>query len=74
MDLVKKAEEMKLNHAEKHRQRRRKDWIVGGSCLAVAVGIYAFTIFSIKQEKFLDDFEMPDPLEEPVTNKSKKAV
>ena len=68
MDMVKKAEEMKLNHAEKHRTRRRKDWLVGGGCLGVAVAIYAFTIISIKQEKFLDDFDMPDPLEEPNRN------
>ncbi|XP_071555803.1 cytochrome c oxidase assembly factor 3, mitochondrial-like isoform X1 [Temnothorax nylanderi] len=24
------------------------------------IGIYAYTIYSVKQEKFLDDFEMPE--------------
>ena len=27
-----------------------------------AIGIYLYTIFAIKQETFLDDFEMPNPL------------
>jgi len=66
MDLVKKAEEMKMNHADKHRKHRRKDWLIGGGALATAIGIYMYTIFAIQQEKFLDDFDMPDPLEEPV--------
>ncbi len=28
------------------------------------MSIYAYTIYAIKQERFLDDFDMPDPLEE----------
>jgi len=71
MDLVRKAEEMKLGHSDKHRNHRRKDWLVGGGCLGVAVGIYVYTIYSIQQEKFLDDFDMPDPLEEQDRSKQK---
>ena len=71
MDLVKKAEEMKSGHADKHRKHRRKDWLVGGGCLATAVGIYMYTIYAIQQEKFLDDFDMPDPLEEQDRSKQK---
>ncbi|XP_024869213.1 cytochrome c oxidase assembly factor 3, mitochondrial-like isoform X2 [Temnothorax curvispinosus] len=26
----------------------------------LVIGIYAYTIYSVKQEKFLDDFEMPE--------------
>ena len=36
--------------------------MVGMTCLGIAIGIYAYTIFAMKQETFLDDFEMPDPL------------
>ncbi len=35
-----------------------------GTCIAIAISIYAYTIYAIKQERFLDDFEMPDPLAE----------
>ena len=34
------------------------------ACFVIAVSIYCYTIYAIKQERFLDDFEMPDPLEE----------
>ena len=47
-----------------------KDWLIGGGALATAIGIYMYTIFAIQQEKFLDDFDMPDPLEE--ADRSKK--
>ena len=30
----------------------------------LAIAIYGYTIYAIKQERFLDDFEMPDPLDE----------
>ena len=43
---------------------RRKDWMIAGTCLGIAISIYAYTIYAMKQETFLDDFEMPDPLAE----------
>jgi len=36
--------------------------MIGGTCMGIAISIYAYTIFAMKQETFLDDFEMPDPL------------
>jgi len=64
MAFVKKAEKMNARRATKHVTFRRKDWIIGGSCFAIAIAIYGYTIYAMKQERFLDDFEMPDPLEE----------
>ena len=64
MTFVKKAEKMNANRANKHVKYRRKDWIIGGTCVTLAISIYAYTIYAMKQEQFLDDFEMPDPLEE----------
>lgn len=64
MAFVKKAEKLNAQRAKKHVVFRRKDWIIGGTCFGIAVGIYGYTIYAMKQERFLDDFEMPDPLEE----------
>lgn len=64
MAFVKKAEKMNAKRATKHVVFRRKDWVIGGTCFAIAIGIYGYTIYAMKQERFLDDFEMPDPLEE----------
>ena len=62
MAFVKKAETRNKDRASKHVFYRRKDWMVGMTCLGIAISIYAYTIFAMKQETFLDDFEMPDPL------------
>lgn len=64
MDFVKKAEKKNAERATKHRQFRKGDWAIAGTCVAISVGIYTYTIYAIKQETFLDDFEMPDPLQE----------
>ena len=64
MAFVKKAEKQNKQRAKRHVSFRRTDWIVAGTCLTLAVGIYGYTIYAMKQEQFLDDFEMPDPLEE----------
>lgn len=70
--FVKKAERANAARAAKHVKFRRTDWWIGGFCFSLAVGIYAYTIYAMKQEKFLDDFDMPDPLEETQRIKAKK--
>jgi len=49
---------------KKHVKYRKKDWYVAGFCFATIIGIYAYTIVAMKQETFLDDFEVPNPLPE----------
>lgn len=59
MNLIRKAEKLNLVRAQKHIQNRKRDWTIGGSCFAIAFAIYFYTIWAIKQETFLDDFEVP---------------
>jgi hypothetical protein len=30
---------------------------------ALYIGVYSYTIFAIQQEKFLDDFDMPEEID-----------
>jgi len=62
--FVKKAEKANAARAAKHVKYRTKDWMILLTCLGIAGGIYGYTMYAMKQEQFLDDFEMPDPLEE----------
>lgn len=64
MDFVRRAERLNADRAVRHKKTRRGDWTVAITCVAIAVSIYVYTIYAIKQESFLDDFEMPpDPVE-----------
>jgi len=63
MDFVRKAEKRNKERATMHRFFRRKDWIIAGFCFSLVIGIYSYTIFAIQQEKFLDDFEMPEEID-----------
>nr|XP_040569480.1 cytochrome c oxidase assembly factor 3, mitochondrial-like [Lepeophtheirus salmonis] len=71
MDFIQKAEKMNSRRASQFSKYRRQDLIVGGVCFTMAISIYLYTIFAIKQEQFLDDFEMPDPML-PVQKSSKE--
>jgi len=63
MDFVRKAERINLDRAKRHKFYRRKDWIIAFTCFCIVVGIYSYTMFAIQQEKFLDDFEMPEEID-----------
>lgn len=63
MDFIKKAEKSNKKRANLHRFFRRKDWMIAAFCFSLVLGIYFYTIFAIKQEKFLDDFDMPDEID-----------
>ena len=63
MDFVRKAEKRNKERATLHRFFRRKDWIIAGTCFGIVIGIYSYTIFAIQQEKFLDDFDMPEEID-----------
>lgn len=62
MNFVKKAERLLEKRSNDHVKSRKSEWKIGGTCILIGISIYVYTIFAIKQEKFLDDFEMPDPL------------
>ena len=42
---------------------RRKDWMIAAFCFSLVSGIYSYTIWAIQQEKFLDDFDMPEEID-----------
>ena len=63
MDFVRKAEKRNKERATMHRFFRRKDWMIAGTCFGIVIGIYSYTIFAIQQEKFLDDFDMPEEID-----------
>ena len=69
MAMIKKAEQINKERAERHIKNRKKDFVIGGTCAAIALSIYFYTMFAIKQETFLDDFEVPNPLPEEDTKK-----
>lgn len=49
----------RVNRLKKVRSNNR----LMGSCLtAFALAIYGYTIYAVKQEKFLDDFDEPEKL------------
>lgn len=62
MGLIRKAEKQTFERAERHIKYRKKDWVVGGFCIGLAFSIYFYTMWAMKQETFLDDFELPDPI------------
>lgn len=39
---------------------RRRNTLTGWGLAAAVVGIYTYSIFAVKQEKFLDDFDEPE--------------
>jgi hypothetical protein len=78
LNKLSKAQQMyinRLNMANLKRyeavQRRRKIARYMGTALFVTVfSIYFYTMFAIKQEKFLDNFDIPEP---PDQNQAAKA-
>ncbi|XP_055389981.1 cytochrome c oxidase assembly factor 3, mitochondrial [Condylostylus longicornis] len=59
LEFMKIIEQQNLERVQKL-QRTRRNNIITGLCLGASVlGIYAYSMFSVAQEKFLDDFEEP---------------
>ncbi|XP_011882654.1 PREDICTED: cytochrome c oxidase assembly factor 3, mitochondrial [Vollenhovia emeryi] len=57
---MKRLEEQNLERAKRvHVYRKANNRMAIALGLGV-IGIYAYTIYSVKQEKFLDDFEVPE--------------
>jgi len=64
MGLIRKAEKETQHKAQKHVKYRKKDWYVAAFCVSSIIAIYGYTIWAMRQETFLDDFEVPNPLPE----------
>lgn len=59
LEFMKLIEEQNLERVQKLRRLRRNNLMTAGALITSVVGIYAYSILSVKQEKFLDDFEEP---------------
>lgn len=46
-------------------QFRKRGRYIAFSLVGVVASIYTYTLFSVKQEKFLDDFEEPKKIIDP---------
>lgn len=57
---MKRMEEQNLERALKVQAYRKKNNRTALLLAISVIGIYAYTIYSVKQEKFLDDFKMPE--------------
>lgn len=57
--FMKLMEQDNLKRVKKLEVIRRRNWITGWTLGCCVLSIYAYTILTIKQEKFLDDFEEP---------------
>jgi len=58
---MKKLQEKNAERYAKEKVLRRRYNITGSALALFVFGVYFYTMFSIKQEKFLDDFEVPEP-------------
>lgn len=60
IDFMKYVEQQNLERVRKLQALRRNNIIVGSLLGTAVLGIYAYSIFSVKQENFLDDFDVPE--------------
>lgn len=59
LEFMKLIEQQNLERVNKLKRLRRNNLITAGILGAGVLGIYAYSMLSVKQEKFLDDFEEP---------------
>jgi len=59
LKFMKLIEEQNLDRVQKLKRVRRNNLLTAGALGLSVVAIYGYSIFSVQQEKFLDDFEEP---------------
>jgi len=55
--FIKKLEKLNTDRAKDIKVVRGRNKLTALAISAAVIGIYAYTILSVKQEKFLDDFD-----------------
>lgn len=58
--FMKLTEQENLKRVKKLDAIRRRNWITGWTLGACVLSIYGYTILTVKQERFLDDFNEPE--------------
>jgi hypothetical protein len=69
---VKKYQNLNKKRFEKVMKTKKYGRIIGITLGTFVLTVYFYTMFAIKQEKFLDDFDLPDPVPEEKSSKSIK--
>nr|CAD7453719.1 unnamed protein product [Timema tahoe] len=59
IDYIKLIEKLNLERVQKLQRIRRNNIITGCVLGGSVLGIYVYSMYSVKQEKFLDDFDEP---------------
>lgn len=60
LEFMKLIEQQNLERVTKLQRVKRNNLITAGVLVSSVLGIYAYSILSVKQEKFLDDFDEPE--------------
>lgn len=60
--FMKLTEEENLKRVRKLEAIRKRNWMTGWTLGFCVLSIYAYTIFTVKQERFLDDFKEPEKI------------
>ena len=58
---IKRFEDRHLRNVERRSRERRRARVIGLSFGALVIGIYVYTIVRVRQETFLDNFDIPEP-------------
>lgn len=59
-EYMKRVQEQNLARIQRWTKIRRKNRYVGFGLAVGVISIYSYTVWAIKQEKFLDDFNQPE--------------
>ena len=59
LDFMRIIEQQNIVRVSKLNRQRRNNLITAGVLGVSVLGIYAYSMLSVQQEKFLDDFEEP---------------
>ncbi|XP_030372101.1 cytochrome c oxidase assembly factor 3, mitochondrial [Scaptodrosophila lebanonensis] len=59
LEFMKLIEEQNLDRVQKLKRVRRNNLLTAGALGFSVLAIYGYSIFSVQQEKFLDDFDEP---------------
>lgn len=58
--FMKLTEQENLKRVKKLEAIRKRNWITGWTLGFCVLSIYGYTILTVKQERFLDDFKEPE--------------
>ena len=70
-NYMRKINERNMERYVKEKTLRKHYRIVGAILFGFVISIYSYTMFAINQEKFLDDFDIPEP-PDPAVKQMKK--